>query len=539
MKHTSIIILCFSIFFNGNVFAVKTSKVDSLVKIVNTTSIDTVKSDAFIELAKLYYFKNKYYKSVQYVNRAIAVIPDNKVKLAMANNFLGLIYYHIGDYPTALSFHFKSLKYREEIGDDKLLAVAYNSIAVVYTSLSNIEKSNYYLNKALIIEEKYNNTGNIAMIFNNISNNFSSQNKYNEAIEYLLKSESIIDDTNLDKALLLINIGSAYYELNKYNKAKEYFFTAIDYCKKTDNDYYLALAYQHIGILFNAIEDYKQALFFFNNSIFIAERINAYSILKQCYVGLTYIYGIKSNPDSLIKYNNLYYSVNDSIFNSKTADKVAELQIKYDFDKKEKQIENLKIKNQLADKKQKIMIAVFLVSFLFLFIIFLFVYNRKRKALSDKFAVKQNIKLIKYEDVIDNSNGADKIIEAPKDTNSTLSDEFKTMLEVSISKKIRKEKLYLKSDFSLNELAKLLETNRRYVSQVINEKFGQNFSSFINEFRIKEAMRLMSNHDYDKYTIESISRKVGFNSISAFNGSFKRVAGVTPSTFVKSVKAEK
>ena len=537
MRKTKLIILILllnsSIIYSNNV-----TSLDSIKNVIEN-SVDTIKFDAYIETAKIYYYNADYYKSINNINKAL-IIPDlDVVRIARANNFLGLVYYHIGDHPTALKYHLISLELREEYGDDNLTAVAYNSIAVVYTALNNPKKSNYYLQKALVVEKNNNNTENIAMIYNNISNNYSLENKNRKALEFLLKSDAIIDDTNLDKALLLINIGYQYTILDSIENAKNYYFTAIDYCKKTDNEYYLALAYRYIGDLSLTIKEYKQSLFFFNSALNISERIKANEISKESYAGLINVYSVKNITDSLIKYNNLYYSINDSIFNSKTADKIAELQIKYEFDKKIKEIDNLKIKNELADRNQKIFIAFFILLSLVIIIIILIIFNQRRKILADKFSIEQNLKLIKYEDVIDNSIDEiveTKPIEQPKDTNSTLSEEFKTMLEVSISKKIRKEKLYLNSDFSLNELAKILDTNRRYVSQVINERFEQNFSSFINQFRIKEAMRLMSNPDYDKYTIDSISKKVGFNSISAFNGAFKKHTGVTPSTFVKSIK---
>ena len=537
MYYTRLLIML--LFLNTSVvFSENNTLVDSLNNIVNNSE-DTVKSDALIDLAKYYYYDNNYYQAIKYVNQSIKIIPNDNIRLAMSNNFLGLIYYQVGDYPTALSYHLISLKYREEINNETLTSVAYNSIGVVYTALDNPEKSNYYLQKALVIELKNNNIKNLAMLYNNISNNLSRQKKYNKALKYLLKSEKIISDTDLDKALLLINIGKGYSNINNSIKAKEYYFTAIDYCKETNNSYYLSLAYQNIGMFFLSQKDYSQALFFLNNSMQISKRIRSNDVLKDNYKELINVYSVTNKPDSVLKYNKLYYAINDSIFNKQTADKIAELQIKYDFEKKEKEIENLKIKNELADRNQKIIIAFFILLTLVIIIIALIVLNQKRKLLADKLSIEKSLKLIKYEDVIDNS--IDEIVnvtpvEQPKDTSSTLSEEFKTMLEVSISKKIRKEKLYLNSDFSLNELAKILDTNRRYVSQVINERFDKNFNSFINEFRIKEAMRLMSNPEYKKYTIDSISKEVGFNSISAFNGAFKKVTGVTPSAFVNSLK---
>jgi len=524
-------ILNFSVVFSNN------TRIDSLNNVIEISE-DSLKFNTYIELAKNYYYNNNFFEAIKTIREALYLEGIDKVRIARANNFLGLIYYNIGDHPIALKYHLISLRLREETNDKALIAVAQNSIAVVYTALNNPTKSNYYLKKALEVEIENNNTKNIAMIYNNISNNYALENNSEKALEYLLKSEAIIDQTDLDKSLLLVNIGKEYSKLGRINKAKYYYNTVIDYCKQTNNDYYLSLAYKHIGNLYLGEKDYKQAQDYYYQSLIISEKIKVQDVSKECYMGLIEVYTIDGELDSVAKYNRKYLAINDSIFNTKAAEKIAELQIKYEFDKKEKEIENLIIKNQLSDKKQKIIIFTFLSAILLLAIIFLIIYNKKQKSISDKLAVKQSVKIIKYEDVIDNSIvNSDNPIELPKDNNSTISEEFKTMLEVSISKKIMKDKLYLKNDFTLNELAKLLETNRRYVSQVINERFEQNFNSFINGFRIKEAMRLMSNPEYDKFTIDSISKQVGFNSISAFNGAFKKVTGVTPSTFVKSLKS--
>ena len=91
---------------------------------------------------------------------------------------------------------------------------------------------------------------------------------------------------------------------------------------------------------------------------------------------------------------------------------------------------------------------------------------------------------------------------------------------------MKKDKLFLDQDLTINKLAKELGINRTYLSQVINEFYNKNFSSFINEFRIKEATkRLLQDRNI---TIEAVSNDVGFKSKSAFNNAFKQYTGVTP-----------
>ena len=88
------------------------------------------------------------------------------------------------------------------------------------------------------------------------------------------------------------------------------------------------------------------------------------------------------------------------------------------------------------------------------------------------------------------------------------------------------------ADFSLARLAELVGSNYKYVSQVINETYHQNFNALLNDYRIKEACLRLNNHEqYNSYTIEAIAESVGFKSRSNFVSTFKRITGITPSEF--------
>lgn len=86
--------------------------------------------------------------------------------------------------------------------------------------------------------------------------------------------------------------------------------------------------------------------------------------------------------------------------------------------------------------------------------------------------------------------------------------------------------------FTLDQLAQLVGANPNYVSQVINEKKGCNFNSFINEYRIKEACRRLSDPETrGTYTVEAIGQSVGFKSRTNFTAIFKRFTGMTPAAY--------
>ena len=86
--------------------------------------------------------------------------------------------------------------------------------------------------------------------------------------------------------------------------------------------------------------------------------------------------------------------------------------------------------------------------------------------------------------------------------------------------------------FTLDQLASLVGSNPNYVSQVINEKKGCNFNTFVNEYRIKEACRrLTDTEQYGGLTIEAIGQSLGFKSRTNFTATFKRFTGMTPTAY--------
>lgn len=95
------------------------------------------------------------------------------------------------------------------------------------------------------------------------------------------------------------------------------------------------------------------------------------------------------------------------------------------------------------------------------------------------------------------------------------------------------KKLYLNRNLSLIDVADEINTNKNYLSMVINEKLNMNFFHFVNQYRLNEAVKLMDDPRYENYSIEGIAQSAGFNSKSVFNPTFKKLTGKTPSEYRK------
>lgn len=91
---------------------------------------------------------------------------------------------------------------------------------------------------------------------------------------------------------------------------------------------------------------------------------------------------------------------------------------------------------------------------------------------------------------------------------------------------------FLDSNLNLIKLANLLGLTPHQLSYVINTGFNMNFFQFVNQYRIEKAKELLINNSKN-YTILAIAYDSGFNSKTAFNTTFKKITGQTPTEFLK------
>lgn len=95
------------------------------------------------------------------------------------------------------------------------------------------------------------------------------------------------------------------------------------------------------------------------------------------------------------------------------------------------------------------------------------------------------------------------------------------------------QKKYKDVNFSAKDLAKELKTNTRYLSAVINSRFGMNYSCLLNEYRIKDALHLLIDKRYLDKNVEEISAMVGFANRQSFYAAFYKNVGETPNSYRK------
>lgn len=128
----------------------------------------------------------------------------------------------------------------------------------------------------------------------------------------------------------------------------------------------------------------------------------------------------------------------------------------------------------------------------------------------------------------------DKISQEPQE--EVINSSNWNKLESDLIRVMDQERPYLASDLTIFDLSKSVGTNSKYLSKVINQHIGKNFSTFINDYRLEEAKRLLASKEGNTFTIEAIAQMSGFKSKSVFNAYFKKKYQMTPSKYRSEVR---
>ena len=124
----------------------------------------------------------------------------------------------------------------------------------------------------------------------------------------------------------------------------------------------------------------------------------------------------------------------------------------------------------------------------------------------------------------------DKAVEAVEAESAINNKNMLPIAEGTLEKLVEQQKLYLKKDLTLSDLAAALNSNRTYVSKYLSQVLGQTFYDYINQLRI-ERVSIPMMREHPEYKLDYVAQESGFASISTFRRAFFKMTGQTPSQF--------
>jgi len=302
-----------------------------------------------------------------------------------------------------------------------------------------------------------------------------AKKEYKQAAKFYQKTLEVSESLGLKKRVYQsrFKLAECYFHLGQYAKSKEMF-------DKISSD------------------DLKQ-----------------YKLLKNAILIKFYyaqIYSKLGDIEKTLKYTDTFQVQLEDFYQDMSANTVDVL-TQNELKEKQRILNNLEEKEKTNNYLTIILSSIFLLSILLVF------HARNQRK---KFQTKMNDLLLGLE-------------EKNKEDNSSVVTVKEEKAKKLLSKllKIEEQELFLNKNYSLNLLAKKIDSNSSYVSQIINAYWGKSFVEYTNELRINYILqKLKEDTTYQKFTLIAIAESIGYKSLSSFNKHFKNIAGVTPKQYL-------
>ncbi len=268
-----------------------------------------------------------------------------------------------------------------------------------------------------------------------------------------------------------------------------------------------------------------------------------FTVLLLCI--LQFVYKILINPSYNISshFNRgffVYTEIISVIFNMIVIFYTLKLIINYE--KKHKEDNNFKIKSSIKWLKQILYISIFVCICWGIAEVIIIIYNLKKSYVFYPMwiSISTLIYWIGYVGVQKSQQLQERIdLRNKRLSNKKITINFQKNAVKTFSKLehlIITNKLYQNSNITLSFLSQKVNLSEGYISQLINKHTCYNFNDYINNLRIEDAKQMLSNKDFNNYTISSIGLESGFNTKTSFYNAFKKFTGKTPNQYKKSVQ---
>ncbi len=340
--------------------------------------------DILNQLSKMYYTLSPA-KVIKYGQQALELSQkfgyDKGRAHALKN--IGVGNYYLSNYDKSLEYYLNSLKIMEEIGDKEGISSTLNNIGVVYWKLNNYDKALEIYNESLKMMKELKNREGISRSLNNIGLIYMTLKNYDKALEFFLETLKITKEIGVKNniAYCLNNIGNIYWYLGNYDKSLEYYMESLKINEEINNKYGIAGSTKNIGGIYLKLKNYDKSLVYLKKGLKLAKEIEAKDLLQNIYEAFYDFYNVKENYKKSLEYYRLYSEVKDRIFTEESSKKIAEMQTKYETEKKEKENEVLRKNNEIQNleiiRQTSIRNSFIVISLLILILVFV-IYGRYR-----------------------------------------------------------------------------------------------------------------------------------------------------------------
>lgn len=308
-------------------------------------------------------------------------LKDN-IRTGLLYEKVATSYYYKGDYDLTLKSSLNAVKYYEKAGDKDRIGSAYASLGY-QMKRRNLPQAFIYMKKGVELLEVNKDDGLLSAAYNNYGVLFEMNQDLDSALYYYFKGLKIVRSKNdsLGIPYSLNNIGMAYVLKREYGKALRYYDEAFAIRKLRNDKNGIAENHQYYGDLYFEQGNHTKAIEHYKQSLQLSEEIK-YTYLSQVVSEqLARSYEHLGDYKQSLIYRKKHQEYKDKLLNDQTNSTVAQLEVQFETEKKEKEIieQNAQIIRQEAEAKQRNYVLIGLsVALLLLIVLGVNIYRQQK-----------------------------------------------------------------------------------------------------------------------------------------------------------------
>ena len=332
--------------------------------------------------------------------------------------------------------------------------------------------------------------------------------------------------------ITMCNIGYNYYLQGDYDTALEWFVPAIEKITRENDAAYVSLRATTIAEIYLKKNSPKQAKRYMDMALDFHERSRLPEKESDLYnlLGRYYFYiGDKATANAFLDSALIAVKRENDAFSGLVLRRVEQRLRVADRTIHEQELSAEKTRSKIF-MRTALLVSISLVIILVLLGFTFAYYRRTRNAYRNLVVRSQRWAGIEIPDI---SQSPDNGVEAEQE--KEMQNDCSNLIDSAIIKDIEQlmseEKLYRETSLSVDSLARKLGVKRYYLSEAINNCVKKSFNTLVNEYRIKEAIRLLSEKENKDIHIDDIAYDSGFNDRKNFYRVFKKMTGLSPTEF--------
>lgn len=475
------------------------------------------------------------------IARSIAEAQSDNYALSLIYNSLGLHYMFNNNDPfTATNYYYQSIEAARKEKNLRLEAPLLANLAAAYFTME--DPSGLRLaEQAVELSEKFDSSFTIKprIILAQTYILADSTAKARKILEKIHSNESKTVRKNFDSTLKYLEA-----MLNeKEGFEDEAIATYRDMLKTEGGDpSWVASISLSLATALEKKRQFSEAIEILENALSNSRKSNVHIHSSRVMKTLIRMYANAGLKNKAIAMGEEYMAYSDSIYTIGHHKTLQENRIRHEVYTKQREIDEQKI--LLSSKSHKILVLAIVIGLLSMLLIIVFYSIRKRERLyktivarNSEFLLRdkqqaEEIEMLrqKIDQNIDQhtpSTSADKTFKSEDEANKELMERFTSLMENNAG--------YADPHITIASVAKVLGTNRTYLSKAINAATGKTFLQTINEYRMRHAVEVISDKSSD-IPLKQLAADLGYNSMSTFYTSFNNYTGMTPAKYREQVR---